>query len=137
MQGEPILYTQLPTSIAAMSDDPFFTLSRFSRDSHAYIKCSQKDCQGLQQCENAPDTPPFIEALWGNVLRAKYYYSGMYTEPLENQVANLTRIVPYANDYVQLPAFRSYLGYNLYAKTSQPIVNVQIDPDTYCASNPF
>jgi hypothetical protein len=135
-RGQPLLPDQLPRNVQEMEDDPYFTLTRWARDSHAYIKCGEHHTKHLEQCQGNATTPFFIEAGWANRIRPQFNWEDIYTMPLDAQIQEMTQAIHDVNQFCLDKRFAHAPGYNQ-NPTTQPVIDVKISTSTYCQSDPF
>lgn len=134
-KGDNITSQDIPNSVQAITlDDPFRSLSEYVRDSYGYIKCSD-DTASLPQCAGGGGNPPFLEFVWGNLMRTKYLsvVPNIYEDSVPEQIQPLLGLFPEALKYVMNPQFSHYPHYNDGSK--QPADPVAVDSSTGCESS--
>ena len=94
-RGQRIPPSQLPTGLQGLADDPYRTLSRWTRDSCGYIKCGTvcgedgENTDDLFSCKACSETPFFLEFKWADYYRSQVPISGIYDLHGEPQAAVL------------------------------------------------
>jgi hypothetical protein len=125
-RGREIAPSALPASVEAMTNDAFFSLSRYVRDSRGYITV------GIPQCAGDPPVPFFLEARWAQVLRGVTPLPGV--DDMSAGTAQAERVasaIAAASKGAIAPIFADMPGFNQ-NPTEQPIELVSIDMDTFC-----
>lgn len=137
-EGEPISgFSQIPKSINDMNlNDPYRTVSEWVRDDYGYIKC---DCEGstpgptasFPQCKPDCDNPPFLEFIWGDVIRKTFPIDGIYSTSTSKEIAALLSIWPNATSAVKSSQYSSLPHYNS-GTIKPPVPPVEVDPSSGC-----
>lgn len=133
--GTPIAVAAIPSTVGGIThDDPYRSLSEWVRDAYGYIKCkpSPDPTAAFPQCSGGGGNPPFLEFIWGDVVREQYPLPGIYTASPAAQVSPLLSILQDSLVLVQEPKFAALPHFNSGAQ--KPTKNITIDPITGCES---
>jgi len=132
-KGRPLAsWRDIPASIhAIVQDDPYRSFSGLVRDQYGYLKCDSSTV-GIGPCTATSSNQPFLEFIWGDVLRHDFPLASVYTASIATQAKyfakdmKLSLITVKNKRYSGLP--------NYYSGTTQPDPPVKIDKTTGCQS---